>query len=61
MSTAVVGGVALAAYGHARLTLDLDVVTNAAARDPVVSVMQAAGYATLYRSLERWDELERHL
>jgi len=34
---AVIGGVALAAYGHPRLTLDLDVVTDAGAqvsRDP---------------------------
>jgi hypothetical protein len=30
---AVIGGVALTAYGHPRMTLDLDLVTEAAAQD----------------------------
>lgn len=47
---AVAGGVALSAYGNPRMTLDLDVVTEAAAQDTVVAGFEAAGYVTLYRS-----------
>jgi len=47
---AVAGGVALAVYGNPRLTLDLDVVTEAAAQDALVTWMEGAGYVTLYRS-----------
>ena len=47
---AVIGGVALAAYGHPRLTLDLDVVTDAAAQADVVAMMEARGFSTLHRS-----------
>ena len=47
---AVIGGVALAAYGHPRLTLDLDVVTDAAAQAEVVEMMEARGFSTLHRS-----------
>lgn len=47
---ALAGGVALAAYRHPRLTLDLDIVTEADAQDAVVASMESAGYATLYRS-----------
>lgn len=47
---AVAGGVALSAYGYPRITLDLDIVTEAAAQDTVVSGLEAAGYVTLYRS-----------
>lgn len=39
--SAVIGGVALAAYGHPRLTLDLDVVTEAAAQDSLVGRMES--------------------
>jgi hypothetical protein len=60
---AVIGGVALAAYGHPRLTLDLDVVTDAAAQADVVQMMEAKGFSTLHRSLgytnHRHDE-RRH-
>ena len=45
----VVGGVALAAYGHLRMTLDLDLVTDAAP-DAVVAFMESRGFTTLYRS-----------
>jgi hypothetical protein len=48
--SAVAGGVALAAYGHPRMTLDLDIVTEAAAQDTLVSTLERAGYATLHRS-----------
>ena len=47
---AVIGGVALAAYGHPRFTLDLDIVTDAGAQDPLVAMFESAGFATLHRS-----------
>jgi hypothetical protein len=47
---AVIGGVALAAYGHPRLTLDLDLVTDGALQDRFVAFMSARGFATLHRS-----------
>lgn len=48
--SAVIGGVALAAYGHPRLTLDLDIVTEADAQDALVTHMELGGFATLHRS-----------
>lgn len=47
---AVVGGVALTAYGDPRTTLDLDVVTEAAAQDALVAFMESQGFVTLHRS-----------
>ena len=47
---AVIGGVALAGYGHPRLTLDLDIVTEAAAQDALVDMMESQGFVTLHRS-----------
>lgn len=47
---AVVGGVALAGYGHPRMTLDLDLVTDAAAQDALMDFMEGRGFATLHRS-----------
>jgi hypothetical protein len=47
---AVVGGVALAGYGHPRMTLDLDLATEAAAQDALVAFMEARGFVTLHRS-----------
>ncbi len=47
---AVIGGVALAVYGYPRLTLDLDIVTDAGAQDPLVAMLESAGFATLHRS-----------
>jgi hypothetical protein len=47
---AVAGGVALAAYGHPRLTLDLDIVTDAAAQPALVTFLETEGYRTLFRS-----------
>jgi len=47
---AVIGGVALAAYGHPRLTLDLDIVTEAAGQEALVRMMEANGFITLHRS-----------
>jgi hypothetical protein len=46
----VAGGVALSAYGLPRLTLDLDIVTEARAQDALVPFMESEGYDTLYRS-----------
>ena len=40
---AVVGGVALAACGHPRLTLDLEIVTESGAQDTLVPSLGAAG------------------
>jgi len=48
--SAVAGGVALAAYGNPRLTLDLDIVTESDAQVALVAAMESAGYETLYRS-----------
>jgi Nucleotidyl transferase AbiEii toxin, Type IV TA system len=47
---AVIGGVALTAYGHPRMTLDLDVVTEAAAQDALIGFMESQGFETLHRS-----------
>jgi hypothetical protein len=47
---AVIGDVALSAYGHPRLTLDLDLVIDAAAQDRVVAFMESRGFVTLHRS-----------
>jgi hypothetical protein len=48
--SAVIGGVALAAYGNPRLTIDLDIVTEAGAQDALIAFMEVRGYATLHRS-----------
>jgi hypothetical protein len=47
---AVIGGVALTAYGNPRMTLDLDVVTDAAAQETVIRFMEGQGFVTLHRS-----------
>ena len=47
---AVIGGVALGAYGNPRLTLDLDVATDAAAQDTLIAFMESQGFLTLHRS-----------
>ena len=47
---AVIGGVALSAYGHPRMTLDLDLVTEADAQETLVAFMESQGFATLHRS-----------
>jgi Nucleotidyl transferase AbiEii toxin, Type IV TA system len=48
---AVIGGVALTAYGNPRLTLDLDVITDSAAQGMVIAFMEAQGFVTLHRSV----------
>jgi hypothetical protein len=47
---AVVGGVALAAYGILRTTLDLDLAVDRSIQDDLVRCMESLGYSTLYRS-----------
>ena len=47
---AVIGGVALTAYGHPRMTLDLDLVTEAEAQETLVAFMESQGFVTLHRS-----------
>ncbi len=60
---AVIGGVAMAAYGLPRTTLDLDFVADRSAQDAIVSHLEAQGYRTLYRSEgysnHRHDDAER--
>jgi hypothetical protein len=46
----VIGGVALTAYGNPRLTLDLDVVTEASVQDALIAFMESQGFVTLHRS-----------
>jgi hypothetical protein len=47
---AVIGGVALGAYGNPRMTLDLDVVTEAPAQEALIAFMESQGFVTLHRS-----------
>ncbi len=47
---ALIGGVALAAYGFARTTLDLDLVVEARGRDDLIAFIESLGFATLHRS-----------
>ena len=54
---AVVGGLGLHAYGITRATFDLDIVTDAAARDELIAFLEAEGYETLHRS----DSYSNHL
>lgn len=56
---AVIGGVALAALGMPRTTLDLDIVTDAAAQPTVVTFLEQLGYETLHRSPGYSNHLHR--
>lgn len=47
---AVIGGVALAAYGRARTTLDLDLLVPQSAQADLIAHLEALGYSTLHRS-----------
>lgn len=44
------GGLAMAAYGLPRTTLDLDLVVDGAAQDDLVRYLESLGYETLHRS-----------
>ncbi len=46
----VIGGVALAAYGIARMTVDLDLVVDGEAQEEAVNILESAGFETLHRS-----------
>jgi len=47
---AVIGGVALTAYGNPRMTLDLDLVTEVSAQEILCAFMESRGFVTLHRS-----------
>jgi len=47
---ALIGGVALAVYGLARTTLDLDLVVDVDAQEELVSFMEELGFETLHCS-----------
>lgn len=47
---AVVGGLALAAHGAGRLTLDLDIATECRVQEDLVRYLESLGYATVHRS-----------
>jgi hypothetical protein len=47
---ALIGGVALAAYGLARTTLDLDLVVEGRAQEELIDFLESLGFATLHRS-----------
>jgi len=47
---AIVGGIAMAAYGMTRTTLDLDVVVPGRAQDSLVRYLESEGFETLHLS-----------
>jgi hypothetical protein len=47
---AVIGGVALAAYGLTRTTLDLDLLLERRSQGDVIAFLESIGFATLHRS-----------
>ncbi|MFL6261658.1 MAG: hypothetical protein ACJ76Y_18330 [Thermoanaerobaculia bacterium] len=47
---AVIGGVAIVAYGLPRTTLDLDLIVESSVQDDLIRFLEARGYQTLHRS-----------
>ena len=47
---ALIGGLALAAYGHARSTLDIDLAVERDQQDRIIEFMESRGFETLHRS-----------
>jgi hypothetical protein len=47
---ALVGGLALAAYGGTRTTLDLDLAVDSNGQEALIGFMESLGFETLYRS-----------
>src|SRR6202035_60225 len=47
---ALIGGVALAAYGLARTTLDLALLVESRGQEDLIAFLEATGFATLHRS-----------
>jgi hypothetical protein len=46
----VIGGLAMAVYGSARTTLDVDIVVDAGVQDSLIAFLEGQGYETLHRS-----------
>lgn len=46
----VVGGLAMAAHGSPRTTLDVDIVVDAGVQDGLIEYLESLGYTTLHRS-----------
>ena len=49
-SVAVIGGLGLHAHGISRATFDLELVTDQAAQDTLISFLEGIGYETVHRS-----------
>lgn len=47
---ALIGGLALSAYGSVRSTLDLDLAVDGEAQSRLIAFMESLGFETLYRS-----------
>ena len=47
---ALIGGIALAAYGLPRTTVDVDLLVDSAAQDDLIRFLESRGYETLNRS-----------
>ena len=47
---AVIGGVAIVAYGLPRTTLDLDLIVESSVQDDLIRFLESRGYKTLHRS-----------
>ena len=63
---ALVGGLALSAYGGARTTLDLDLAVDGSVQEELIRFMESEGFEirrffTRHGLLERFHELEETL
>jgi hypothetical protein len=47
---AVIGGIAIAAYGRVRTTFDVDFVTSTEVQDHLIQFLEAEGFETVHRS-----------
>ena len=56
---ALVGGHALAVYGRARATLDLDILVSSDAQEGLIAFMEELGYETLHQSTGYSNHLHR--
>lgn len=54
---AVIGGLAIQAWGHSRFTRDLDIVVPRSAQERIITFAEEKGYETLYSS----DGFSNHL
>ncbi len=46
----VIGGLAMAAHGASRTTLDVDIIVNREVQDQLIGFLQSQGFTTLHRS-----------